>query len=174
MASTVMIAMTVWIARTVTTAMYDGFDSHDSFNNHDGHDGHDRASTFLVKVLIPTKRGLLPRVCDVQPDYADIQMFIEFVNFYQRFRQWFNKIAALLTLMLRTSSSTDSSTSAAQIVVEYHGVDDGGGGDKLVKKSSKVKKPQRPGKAIGLEEPSFLTSNTRLAVTKMGPSRNSV
>ena len=39
--------------------------------------------------------------------------------------------------------------------------------------SSKVEKPQRPEKsarAIGSEEPSFLTSDTRLAFTKMGPS----
>ena len=40
-----------------------------------------------------------------------------------------------------------------------------------VKKLSKVKKPQKldkSAKAIGLEGPSFLTSNTRLAFTKMG------
>ena len=38
---------------------------------------------------------------------------------------------------------------------------------------SKVEKPQRPEKStktIGLEEPSFLTSDTRLAFTKMGSS----
>ena len=78
--------------------------------------------------------------------------------------------------MLRTSSSTDLSTSVAQIMFEYDGVDDdgGGGGDKLVEESSKVEKLQRPeksAKAIGLEEPGFLTSNTRLAFTKMGSSR---
>ena len=46
-----------------------------------------------------------------------------------------------------------------------------------VKELSKVEKPQRPEKpvkGIGLEEPSFLTSDTRLAVMKMCPSRNSV
>ena len=68
--------------------------------------------------------------------------------------------------MLRTSSSTDSSTSATQIVVEYDGVDAGGGGGKPVEKSSKVKK--KPQKAVGSEEPSFLTSDTSLAFTKMG------
>ena len=77
--------------------------------------------------------------------------------------------------MLRTSSSTDSSTSAAQIVVEYDGVDDsGGGGGQSVEKSSKVEKPQRPekyAKAIGSEEPSFLTSDNRLTLTKRGSSR---
>ena len=83
------------------------------------------------------------------------------------------KIAAPLTSMLRTSSSTDSSTSVTQIAVEDDGVD--GGGGKSVEKSSKsrtVKKseePQRPeksAKSIGLEEPSFLNSDTRLAVAK--------
>ena len=81
------------------------------------------------------------------------------------------KITAPLTSMLRTSSSMDSSTSAAQIVVEYDGVDDGGGEGKSVEKSSKVEEPQRPeksAKAIGSEEPSFLTSDTRLAFTKDG------
>ena len=46
-----------------------------------------------------------------------------------------------------------------------------------VKILSKVKKPQRlekSAKAYSLEEPSFLTSDTRLAVMKMCPSRNSV
>ena len=40
-----------------------------------------------------------------------------------------------------------------------------------VEELSKVEKPQRPeksAKVIGLEEPSFLTSNTRLAFIKMG------
>ena len=111
-------------------------------------------------MVIPTGR-LLPRVRRVQPCCADIQVFI----------QGFSNIAAPLTLMLRTSSSTDSSTSAAQIVVEYNGVDDSGGGGKLVEKLSKVKKPQRPEKSIGSEEPGFLTTDTRLAFTKMGPNR---
>ena len=73
--------------------------------------------------------------------------------------------------MLRTSSSTDSSTRATPIVAEHDGVDDGGGG--VGKSSSKVKKPQRPKKSvrtIGLEEPSFLTSDTKLAIAKTSPS----
>ena len=43
-----------------------------------------------------------------------------------------------------------------------------------VEESSEVEKPQKPeksAKVIGLEEPSFLTSNIRLAFTKMGSSR---
>ena len=70
--------------------------------------------------------------------------------------------------MLRTSLLMDSSTQAAQIVVKYDGLDGSGGGGKSVKKSSKVEKPQKPEKSIGLEEPSFLTFNTRLrSFTKM-------
>ena len=75
--------------------------------------------------------------------------------------------------MLRISSSTDPSTSASQTAVGYDGVD--GGGGKSVKKSTKRRKivkeseePQRSKKSIGSEEPSFLTSDTRLAFTKMG------
>ena len=59
-------------------------------------------------------------------------------DFYRRFIQGFNKIATLLTSMLRTSSSTDSSTSMTQIAVEDDGVD--GGSGKLVEKSSKSRR----------------------------------
>ena len=44
-----------------------------------------------------------------------------------------------------------------------------------VGKLLKFEKPQRSKKSanvIGLEEPSFLTSDTRLTVTKIGPSQN--
>ena len=51
-------------------------------------------------------------------------------------------------------------------MVEYDGVDVGGGGGKLVK-SRKTSKVWKIAKAIGLEEPSFLTSDTRLVFTKM-------
>ena len=58
-------------------------------------------------------------------------------------------------------------------MVGYDGIDDGGsdGGSKFVKKLSKVKKPQRTEKSISLENPSFMTSDIRLAFTKMGFSR---
>ena len=92
-------------------------------------------------------------------------------DFYRRSIQGFNKIAAPLTSMLRTSSSTDSSTSVTQIAVEYDGVGDGGGKSvekssksrRIVKKSEKPQGPEKSTKAIGSEEPSFLTSDTRLA-----------
>ena len=40
----------------------------------------------------------------------DIQVFLGFANFYQRFIQGFNKIAGPPTSLLRTSSLTGSST----------------------------------------------------------------
>ena len=52
--------------------------------------------------------------------------------------QDFNKIAMLLTSMLKISSSTDSSASAIQIAIEYDGVD--GDSGKLVKKLLKSQK----------------------------------
>ena len=113
----------------------------------------------VVAVVIP-KGSLLPRVCHVQPCYADIQVFIQLLlRFYLRLQQ----DCMLLTLILKTSLSIDSSTSAAQIVVKYDRIDNvgsnGGNGDgKLVKKLSKVEKPQRPKKStktIGSEKPSF-------------------
>ena len=66
----------------------------------------------------------------------------------------------------------DSSISAAQMVVEYNGVDDvgGNGGGEFVEKLSKVEilqRPEKSAKAISLEEPNFLTSDTRLAFTKI-------
>ena len=83
-----------------------------------------------------------------------------------------------ITSMVRTSSSTDSSASAAQIVVEFDGVDTGGGGggkstkklskSRRIVKSWKTSKAWKVAKVVGLEEPSFLTSDTRLAFTKMG------
>ena len=90
-----------------------------------------------------------------------------------------NKIDnGIITLMLRMNSFKDSSTSATEITVEYNEVH--GDGGKLVKKSSKIrkivkksKKPQRPEKftkTISLEEPSFLTSDIKLAIIKMSSS----
>ena len=69
--------------------------------------------------------------------------------------------------MLKTNSLTKSSTNLAQIVAEYDGVDSG----KSVKKLSKSQKTLRAwkiAKVIDSEEPSFLTSDNRLAFIKMG------
>ena len=90
--------------------------------------------------------------------------------------------------MLKTTGSSD----LAPRELETDEVVGGGGkadetvvdSSKVVKKSrncqksrnrQKVEKPQKHEKAakvIGSEEPSSLTSDTRLVVTKMGPSRN--
>ena len=84
--------------------------------------------------------------------------------------------------MLKTSSSRGSPTSATQIAVKYDGVDGGGGESveksskrqRVVKKSEESPRPEKSAKAICSVEPSFLTSDTRLAVTKMGLSQNLV
>ena len=81
-----------------------------------------------------------------------------FANFYRRFSQGISKIAAPLISMLRASSLTDLSTSAAQSVVEYDEVVDGGGGGKSNEKLSKAK---------NTAEQSFLTSDARLAFTRL-------
>ena len=39
-----------------------------------------------------------------------IQVFLGFANFYRQFIQGFSRIAALITLMLKTSKSTESKT----------------------------------------------------------------
>ena len=81
------------------------------------------------------------------------------------------------TSRLRTSALTDLSTDAAQVKVQYNEVGgDGSASSKLVKKLSKsqriVRKSKEPqkleksAKSIGLEEPSFLNSDTRLIVAK--------
>ena len=72
----------------------------------------DWGSTLPVKVSIPTWNSSFPRVRQVQPCCANIQVFMGY--------------AQPLTLMLRTSSSTDSSTSATQSAVKYDEVDGGG------------------------------------------------
>ena len=43
----------------------------------------------------------------------DIQVFIGFANFYQRFIQGFSRIVALLTFLLKTIGSSEKSTSKA-------------------------------------------------------------
>ena len=47
-------------------------------------------------------------------------------------------------------------------------------GRKVIKKSKKPQRPKKSAKTIGLEELSFLISNTRLAVAKMNPNQNSI
>ena len=56
--------------------------------------------------------------------------------------------------------------STIQIVAEYDRVLASGGGDKLVK-SWKTSKAWKIAKVINLEEPSFLTFNSRLVFTEI-------
>ena len=46
----------------------------------------------------------------------DIQVFIEFVNFYQHFIQEFSKITALLTSILKTSSAASTPSQKSMMV----------------------------------------------------------
>ena len=93
----------------------------------------------------------------------DIQVFIRFANFYQRFIRGFSRIAAPLTSMLKTS--LPSSRSQPSRVAD--GVDSGvaeetgsnNGGSKG--KSSKSRKASGNSKATG--EPNFLTPEARSA-----------
>ena len=87
----------------------------------------------------------------------DIQVFIGFANFYQRFIQGFNRIAASLTSVLKTTGSSDSPLrdNGDKVV--------GGGRDRNRSKSKKLKNAksgiQTRIRAMG--EPTFLTSSAR-------------
>ena len=71
----------------------------------------------------------------------DIQVFLGFANFYWQFMQGFSKIAAPLTLMLKTNGSSNVSrhevgNSDGEVV--RFGI--GGGGEEFTKKSRKLSK----------------------------------
>ena len=100
----------------------------------------------------------------------DIQVFIDFANFYQRFIKSFSRIAALFTAMLNTTGSSVASVSR----VDDDEVIGGGGavgGDAVgrldtSRKSAKSKsrtKSGHLGNSNNLEEPKFLTSNAKEA-----------
>ncbi len=56
---------------------------------------------------IQMEKEQIKAVCDwLEPQLVrDIQVFLRFANFYQRFIQGFSKLAALLTSMLKTASA---------------------------------------------------------------------
>ena len=87
----------------------------------------------------------------------DIQVFLEFANFYWRFLYGFSKIARPLTLMLRMSFTIRSAKNLSQInVAEDAEVGVGGGGDcdkKTVERSL----------SKNLIRAGYLTSNTKKA-----------
>ena len=70
-----------------------------------------------------------------------IQVFISFANFYRRFIRGFSRIAAPLTLMLKTTGSSKESTPKA-FKADANEVVGGGGNrvNEMVKNSSKSKK----------------------------------
>ena len=57
----------------------------------------------------------------------DIQVFLSFANFYWQFIQGFSRIAALLTLMLKTATTTKRLTLEEVSVSEGGDSVDGGG-----------------------------------------------
>ena len=72
----------------------------------------------------------------------NIQVFLGFANFNQRFIQSFSKIAGLLTSMIQTNSTTRSSkNSLLSMYVESDKIVGGGGDckDKTVKRSPRFK-----------------------------------
>ena len=88
----------------------------------------------------------------------NIQVFIEFANFYRHFIQSFSKIAAPLTSMLKTSLQLAGSLPATSIDNSKVVRSSGGNGRKSSK--SDFTKPVRK-----VEEPSFPTSNTKQVFT---------
>ena len=95
----------------------------------------------------------------------DIQVFISFANFYQRFIKGFNKIAAPLTIMLKT---TGLSIALAFRVDDDEVIVVGGTISRLntSKKSANSKsrtKSGHLGNSNNLEEPKFLTSDVKEA-----------
>ena len=93
----------------------------------------------------------------------DIQVFLGFANFYQRFIQSFSKIAGPLTSMLRTSSATRSSKNLllSLDLAEVDEVGVGGGGDR--KDKTVGRSPSKNlNRAIG-----YLTPNARRAFTQL-------
>ena len=93
---------------------------------------------------------------------TDIQVFLGFTNFYQRFIQNFSKIAKQLTSILRTSSVTKSSKNLL-LSIDVAEIDEVGGGgsdrqDKMVKRSPS----KNSNKAMG-----YLTPNARQVFTQL-------
>ena len=88
----------------------------------------------------------------------DFQLFIRFANFYQRFIQGFNKIAAPLILILKISPQPSSVLPAIRID-NRKVISSSGENDRKSAKSDFTKPVQR------VEKPSFLTSDARQVFT---------
>ena len=92
----------------------------------------------------------------------DIQVFIGFANFYRRFIKGFNRIAALLTAMLK---KTGSSVVTASRVDDNEVVSSRGAGrSDASKKSAKSKRMKS---VHNLEKSKFLTSKAKEAFNRL-------
>ena len=95
----------------------------------------------------------------------DIQVFIDFANFYRRFIRGFSRIAALLTSLLKTTRSFN------ELALKAFRADDnevvGGGGskaDETVMNSFKNKKSRKSTRVPNIgatEKPNFLTPDAK-------------
>ena len=98
----------------------------------------------------------------------DIQVFIGFANFYQRFIQGFSKIAVLFTLMLKTTRSLDL---AARLGTNDDKVVGGGSkaDDQNLSKSkkSKIVKSGVQTRLGAMGEPTFLTPSVKEAFNQL-------
>ena len=104
-------------------------------------------------------------------------MFLGFANFYRRFIQRFNWIAALFTSMLKTSESTKSKTQSGEGGVgvgddsragySKREIDDGKVGVGEVEDNEVGKKAQKLFKSKNSSKSDFFTFGARLAFTKL-------
>ena len=96
----------------------------------------------------------------------DIQVFIGFANFYQRFIQGFNKIAIPLTSMLKT---TRSSNSTPRLGVNDDEVLRGGGkaDDRNLSKKPKNAKSGIQTRIRATEKPTFLIPSVKEAFNQL-------
>ena len=90
----------------------------------------------------------------------DIQVFIGFANFYRRFIQGFRKIAALLTLILKTSPQP-AGVLLTTAIDNSEVIGSSSGNERKSAKSNFTKLVH------GVEKPSFLTFNARRAFTQL-------
>ena len=104
------------------------------------------------KINMKVKRIEVVRKWPEPKSIWDIQVFLDFANFYQQFIQGFSKIAASFTSMLKTTGSPN--VSGLEVgngngeVVEF-GI--GGSGEKLAKKLAKLSKGQKLSKLGNLK-----------------------
>ena len=101
----------------------------------------------------------------------DIQVFLGFANFYQRFIQGFSKIAAPLTSILKTTVSLQ--VLVANEVLAADKVDGVEGGDKSIKKCGKLSKTGKSSKSRKLSKSGKLKSKKLSKSQKLSKSGKS-